>query len=90
MVSNDEERLKIFHYRFTTWRNGAPSILQELLDLGSLWKDMGLPGDCPDAPTEQELREHVMQHEGFKTTYKLTDIPADDIPADDVGWMDTK
>ncbi|KKZ64102.1 hypothetical protein EMCG_01599 [[Emmonsia] crescens] len=62
---------RLFHYCFTTWRDGAPAIRQELLDLRSQWTELELPGECPYVPTEEELRQHAAQYEGFETMQKL-------------------
>lgn len=62
---------RLFHYCFTTWRDGASAIRQELLDLRSLWAEMGLPGGCPYAPSEEELHEHARHYEDFETMQKL-------------------
>ncbi|PGH01066.1 hypothetical protein AJ79_08036 [Helicocarpus griseus UAMH5409] len=62
---------RLFHYCFTTWRDGAPAIRQELLDLRTLWKELELPGNCPYVPTDEELREHAVQYEDFETMQQL-------------------
>lgn len=49
----DSSLFRLFHYCFTTWRDGAPAIRQELVDLRTLWPKLKLPGlECPYSPTE--------------------------------------
>lgn len=38
----DPTLFRLFHYCFTTWRDGIPAIRQELLDLNAHWKELGL------------------------------------------------
>lgn len=68
----DSSLFRLFHYCFTSWRDGAPAIRQELIDLRALWPKLKLPGtECPYSPTEQEIAEHARQFEDFETMQKL-------------------
>lgn len=68
----DSSLFRLFHYCFTSWRDGIPAIRQELLDLRDLWPKLKLPGpNCPYSPAEQELVEHARQFEDFETMQKL-------------------
>lgn len=68
----DASLFRLFHYCFTSWRDGIPAIRQELLDLRNLWSKLDFPGsECPYSPTEQELEEHARQFEDFETMQKL-------------------
>ena len=62
---------RLFHYCFTTWRDGIPAVRQELLDLKSHWTDLGLPGSCPYSPSNEGLQAHAQQFEDFVTMHKL-------------------
>ncbi|PGH21440.1 hypothetical protein AJ80_03231 [Polytolypa hystricis UAMH7299] len=68
----DSSLFRLFHYCFTSWRDGASAIRQELIDLRTLWPKLKLPGsECPYSPTKQELAEHAGQFEDFETMQKL-------------------
>jgi hypothetical protein len=68
----DSSLFRLFHYCFTSWRDGIPAIRQELIDLRTLWPKLNLPGpECPYLPTELELIEHSRQFEDFETMQKL-------------------
>ncbi|KAK2865461.1 hypothetical protein FQN49_003544 [Arthroderma sp. PD_2] len=83
----DPTFFRLFHYCFTTWRDGAPAIRQELLDLHSLWSEMELPGDCPYVPDEEELRKHAKQHEDFETRQKLKVWLTMSLKSGSDGWV---
>ncbi|EEP77358.1 predicted protein [Uncinocarpus reesii 1704] len=67
----DSSLFRLFHYCFTTWRDGIPAIRQELMDLKGIWADLQLPGDFPYSPDEKEIAEHAQQYEDFETKQKL-------------------
>ncbi|KAI1976664.1 hypothetical protein LOZ54_006603 [Ophidiomyces ophidiicola] len=68
----DPSLFRLFHYCFTSWRDGAPALRQELIDLAALWPKLNLPGsECPYSPTEEELAEHARHFEDFESMQKL-------------------
>ncbi|KAM5451540.1 hypothetical protein MaudCBS49596_003812 [Microsporum audouinii] len=83
----DPAFFRLFHYCFTTWRDGVPAIRQELLDLRSLWSEMQLPGDCPYVPSEEELRKHAVQYEDFETMQRLKTWLKQSLHAGSDGWV---
>ncbi|EZF76977.1 hypothetical protein H105_01799 [Trichophyton soudanense CBS 452.61] len=83
----DPTFFRLFHYCFTTWRDGAPAIRQELLDLRSLWSELGLPGSCPYDPDEEELHRHAKQYEDFETRQKLKTWLTMQMNSGSDGWV---
>ncbi|GBF62305.1 altered inheritance of mitochondria protein 9 [Trichophyton mentagrophytes] len=83
----DPTFFRLFHYCFTTWRDGAPAIRQELLDLRSLWSELGLPGSCPFDPDEEELHRHAKQYEDFETRQKLKTWLTMQLNSGSDGWV---
>ncbi|EFR05414.1 hypothetical protein MGYG_08426 [Nannizzia gypsea CBS 118893] len=69
----DSTFFRLFHYCFTTWRDGIPAIRQELIDLSSLWHkpELNLPAPYPYVPSEQELAGHKKQYDDFEAREKL-------------------
>ncbi|KAF3481968.1 uncharacterized protein GIQ15_04727 [Arthroderma uncinatum] len=69
----DSTLFRLFHYCFTTWRDGIPAIRQELIDLNPLWHkpELSLPAPYPYVTSEQELAEHKKQYDDFEAREKL-------------------
>jgi hypothetical protein len=78
---------RLFHYCFTTWRDGVLAIRQELLDLKTHWTDLGLPGSCPYSPSDDELRVHAQQFEDFETMHKLKQWLKVSMDTTSDGWV---
>lgn len=83
----DPTLFRIFHYCFTTWRDGIPAIRQELIDLRKLWAELQLPGECPYSPSQQELTEHAQQYEDFETLQKLKTWLKISLQTTSDGWV---
>ncbi|EFW16562.1 conserved hypothetical protein [Coccidioides posadasii str. Silveira] len=85
----DPTFFRLFHYCFTTWRDGIPAIRQELIDLSALWDkpELGLPAPYPYAPSEGELAEHRKQYEDFEATQKLKTWLKISLQTTSDGWM---
>lgn len=67
----DPPLFRIFHYCHTTWRDTAPAIRQELIELSERWTELDLQGPCLYSPTEDELVKHAAGYEDFETVQKL-------------------
>ncbi|KAK2734624.1 hypothetical protein FQN57_001618 [Myotisia sp. PD_48] len=67
----DASLFRLHHYCYNTWHNGIASIRQDLIDLKALWSELGLEGECPYSPNQEELEEHAKQFEDFKTKEEL-------------------
>lgn len=67
----DQTYFRLFHYCYTSWRDGIPAIRQELLDLKEFWQQLEEAGPFPYNPTATELVEHKGQYEDFEGVHKL-------------------
>jgi hypothetical protein len=83
----DDALLRPFRYCYSSWRDSATALRQELIELQSRWNELGLPGSCPYFPTEEELTKHKTLWDDFETLQKLklTLIRALDMNSD--GWI---
>ncbi|KAL8671232.1 MAG: hypothetical protein Q9168_004264 [Polycauliona sp. 1 TL-2023] len=84
----DETLLRPFRYCHRTWREGATAFRQELIDLASQWKELGLPDECPyPLPSSDELVGYRKEFEKFMAAkdlkQKLMNLLG--IPSD--GWV---
>lgn len=60
-----------FFHCNTSWRDSINAVRQDLVELSGRWDDIGLLGDCPYAPTEDELQTNERQCVEFKTAQDL-------------------
>ena len=84
----DDDLLRPFRYCHRTWRDGAVSFKQELIDISNRWKELGLPKSCPyPLPTSGDLVVHQKDYEAFTTALGLKQKLIDllDTPPD--GWV---
>ncbi|KAF2813728.1 uncharacterized protein BDZ99DRAFT_567476 [Mytilinidion resinicola] len=70
-VMGDQPVLRFIRYCDGSWRDSAAALRQEMIELSGRWEELGLPGDCPYQPTEEELAEHAKQYEDFKEAERL-------------------
>lgn len=70
-----------------SWRNGAPLLREELIDISKRWTELGLPGQCPYQPTDAELTKHNEQHEEHEVVMMLTLFLMRMLNADSHGWV---
>jgi hypothetical protein len=54
-----------------SWRDSAPAVRQELIELSAQWNDLGLDGACPYDPTTEELEAHAEQYADFEIALDL-------------------
>lgn len=67
----DPTLFRLFNYTHTTWRDSAPAVRQELIELSARWAELGLEDSCPFSPTEAELKEHTRHYEDFEAVQAL-------------------
>lgn len=68
----DENLLRPFRYCHRTWRDGAVAFRQEMVEISSRWKELGLANSCPyKLPTSDELLVHQKEYETFVTAQQL-------------------
>ena len=75
-----------FMYCYTSWRDSAPAVRQDLIELARKWSDLGLPGTCNYQPTDDELIQHQDQMEAFEAVLKVKD-KFHGIGVDSDGWV---
>ena len=87
----DDNLLRPFRYCHRTWRDGAVAFRQELIEISSRWKELGLPKYCPyPLPSSDELVAHRREFEDFVAarTLKQRLICLLDTTPD--GWVPTQ
>lgn len=68
----DENLLRPFRYYHRTRRDGTVAFRQELIEISSRWKELGLPNSCPyPLPTSDKLVNHQKEFEDFMTARDL-------------------
>ena len=68
----DDTLLRPFRYCHRTWQDGAVAFRQELIEVSSRWKELGLSGSCPyKLPTPDELLAHQHEYETLVTAHGL-------------------
>lgn len=83
----DPTLFRLFHYCHTTWRDSAPAIRQELIELSTRWAELGLEGSCPYAPTEAELKQHARDYEDFEAVQALKSWLRNKLDTNSDGWI---
>ncbi|PYH90771.1 hypothetical protein BO71DRAFT_452534 [Aspergillus ellipticus CBS 707.79] len=83
----DPTLFRLFHYCHTTWRDSAPPVRQELIDLSRRWTELGLQGSCPFTPTGEELEKHAQDYEDFETVQRLKLWLRDALHTNSDGWV---
>ncbi|KAL4902041.1 hypothetical protein BDW74DRAFT_187035 [Aspergillus multicolor] len=86
----DPTLFRLFHYSHTTWRDSAAALRQELAELSARWTELGLQGDCPFSPTEEELKEHARAYEDFETFQRLKLWLKHSLHTNSDGWVPTE
>ncbi|KAF7944453.1 hypothetical protein EAE96_010845 [Botrytis aclada] len=88
--SADQLLVRPFRYSNTSWRDGAPAVRQEFPDLAENWKELGLAGECPYSPTQDELELHQKEHEAFEHVQDLKQMLIKLLRTDSDGWVPTE
>jgi len=88
--SVDQLLVRPFQYCNTSWRDGAPAVRQEFLDLANQWEKLGLTGRCPYNPTAEELRLHQKEYKSFQHVQDLKLMLMDLLHTDSDGWVPTE
>jgi hypothetical protein len=71
----------------TSWRDSAPAVRQELIELSVQWNDLGLDGACPYHPTVEELDRHQEQYADFEMALDLRLGLMRSLHTDCDGWV---
>ena len=86
----DDGLFRLFRYCHASWRNSAPALRQELINLSRDWSKLGLSGSYPYSPTEEELVVHHRQFEDLENIQKLTIFATRAFDVDSDGWVPTE
>ncbi|KAE8353348.1 kinase-like domain-containing protein [Aspergillus coremiiformis] len=83
----DPTLFRLFQYIHTTWRDTAPAVRQELIELSARWEELGLQGSCPFTATEEEVKKHAQDYEDFQTVQKLKLWLKSSLHTNSDGWV---
>jgi hypothetical protein len=70
-----------------SWRDSAPAVRQELIELSVQWPDLGLDGLRPYDPTVEELEAHEAQYADFEIALNLRLGLMRSLQTDSDGWV---
>ncbi|KAK3168004.1 hypothetical protein OEA41_004450 [Lepraria neglecta] len=84
----DDNLLRPFRYCHRTWSDGAVAFRQELIEISSLWKELGLAGSSPyPLPTSDEFLIHQKELETFVTAQHLKQRLTSLLDTTSDGWI---
>lgn len=83
----NEILLRIFQYCGTSWRDSAPALRQELIELSREWQALGLPGHCPYQPNVDDLERHTAQYADFEYALDAKHVLMETMRCDADGWV---
>ena len=83
----DDTLLRVIRYCATSWRDGAPALRQELIDLSKNWTALGLAGSCPFQPTEKDLERQKAEYDEFEAFQKLKYFLVRATNSNSDGWV---
>jgi hypothetical protein len=79
--------LRPFYHCNVSWRDSAPAVRQELIELSVQWNDLGLDGVCPYDPTTEELETHKEQYADIEIALTLRLGLMRSLHTDSDGWV---
>ncbi|KAI4287425.1 MAG: hypothetical protein L6R35_003318 [Caloplaca aegaea] len=86
----NDNLVRPFRYCHRTWRDGVVAFRQELIEISSRWKELGLPNDCPyPLPTSNELVVYRKDFEDFVMARKLKQRLISLLDTTPDGWVPT-
>jgi hypothetical protein len=85
--STDSTLIRPFLHCNVSWRDSAPAVRQELIELSVQWKDRGLDGSCPYDPTIEDLEKHEEQYSDFEMALNLKLGLMQSLHTDSDGWV---
>lgn len=84
----DDNLLRPFRYCHRTWKDGAVAFRQELIELSSRWKELGLLGECPHPLlTADEIVRHQTEYDDFMIARKLKQNLVEILNTTSDGWV---
>ena len=87
----DDNLLRPFRYCHRTWKDGAVAFRQELIEISSRWKELGLPDYCPyPLPTSDDLVVYRREFEDFMAARKLKQKLMCLLDTTPDGWVPTQ
>jgi hypothetical protein len=88
LLCTDIHPFRLFRICHRTWRDGAPLLTSDLIDLAEKWQVSGLPGSCRYAPpTGDELDAHKTRWEWFENFQEIREMIGEKLQASDDGWI---
>ena len=85
--TTDQILLRPFIHCNVSWRDSAPAVLQELIELSVQWPDLGLHGARPYDPTVEELGRHQELYANFEIALSLRLGLMRSLRTDSDGWV---
>jgi hypothetical protein len=85
--NTDDTLLRPFLHCNVSWRDSAPAVRQELIELSVQWNDLGLDGVCSYEPTTEELEAHAEQYADFEIALNLRLGLMWSLHTDSDGWV---
>ncbi|KAL8913538.1 MAG: hypothetical protein Q9172_007260 [Xanthocarpia lactea] len=87
----DDNLLRPFRYCHRTWRDGAVAFRQELIEISSRWKELGLLDSCPyPLPTSDEMVVYRREFENVVAAWKLKQRLICLLDTTPDGWVPTE
>lgn len=86
-TQTDQTLLRPFQYCGSSWRDSAPALRQELVELSQQWTSLGLPGTCLYQPSAAELEAHLAEYAVFEHVMDTKHALTKTIRCDMDGWV---
>lgn len=83
---SDENYFRLLRSVPHTWSMGAAAVRQDLFELIQQWKKLGLVGECPYQPSQEELLRHKKEYEEFEVRQRLKLWLQDSLGSNGDGW----
>jgi hypothetical protein len=86
--NTDQLLTRLFLHCNISWRDSAPAVRQELIELSVRWREStGLDGTCPYDPTVEDLERHEEQYPDFEMSLNLKLGLMRSLHNDSDGWV---
>ncbi|GKZ17033.1 hypothetical protein AbraIFM66951_005762 [Aspergillus brasiliensis] len=79
--------IRLFHYTYTTWRDSAAAIRQELIELSDRWSELGSQWTCPYSFTDEERKQHAKDYGEFEAVQSLKLWLKNSLNTNSDGWV---
>jgi hypothetical protein len=79
--------LRPFRHCNKSWRDSAPAVRQELIEVSARWDSLGLDDVCPYVPIKAELERYQNQYADFEIAQSLELGLMQSLHTDSDGWV---